>query len=413
MQERVELAPPLPQVEQEAGQVHQHVDRDDDGHVDGGHQDERYREWPVLRAEPEGQEHPHHELGEDRYVGRLPPRVDVGESPGKDQSDPGHGIPRPGGGVGGGIRIGDGRIGDGQEHQHPPRAPHLPRQEVPGVAAAHAGEPGELGRAEVHHGCVRGQDVEEADPDARVHHRELDVAARVDRFFCQRSGRLESDECEDRVDRPRHDSREPGEPLHRCELRPEHAEVVGAAGLDDQPDGQGREHTDLEETDQRSGPRAELDAEVSEDEHHDGRGQRRDPPPLAVAPPELLVQDRRHEVAEDQIEQRCHQRLDPRISPRHQEAHRGVDAPGRVGVEAACRREVLGQLSDRDGHEQTSDQRQDDRERKRAAREPSAGDDRERNGGRRRHVGDRLEQDLSQPDGLTSEAGGGGASLHL
>ena len=72
------------------------------------------------------------------------------------------------------------------------------------------------------------------------------------------------------------------------------------------------------------------------------------------------MQDRGDQVAEDQIEEGGHQRFDDGVSPRHQESDRGMDAPRCVGVETAGGREVLGELPDRDGHQEAADQGQED-----------------------------------------------------
>src|SRR5581483_7993790 len=102
--------------------------------------------------------------------------------------------------------------------------------------------------------------------------------------------------------------------------------------------------------------------------------------------------------------ERRDERLDERVRPADEEPDRGVERLRRVGVERAGRGQVLGELPDRQRHEERADQRDHDRERRGAAGERDP--ERDREGGRRgrRHVRDRLEYDLSQPDGLTGQS---------
>ena len=390
MQEHVELTSLLTEVVEEACQVHQHVDGDDDRGVDGRNQDERGGERPVLRPQPEGEHDAHHELRYHCDVRGLVARVGMGEYAWQ-KADPAHRVPGPRGGVGRGVRVGDGRVGDGQEHNEPPRAPHGASEPVPRVPAAEGREPTELPGPEVHGGRVRREDVEDTDPHARIDHGELDVASRVSGLLGEGRGGLEPDERQDGVDRPGHYTAEPREVFRRGELGSEHGERVRAARLDDEPEGQRREHADLEQTEQRSRSRAEPDAEVPQQKHNDGREQRGGPPPLPVVPPELLVQGVGDEMPEDQEEQRGDEGFHDGVAPCHQEAYVRVESSGRVRVEAPRGREVLGELADRDRHEQASDQRQDDRERERAAGEAGPRDDREGDRRCRCHVRDGLE----------------------
>jgi hypothetical protein len=151
---------------------------------------------------------------------------------------------------------------------------------------------------------------------------------------------------------------------------------------------------------------APVDAEPAEQEHHHGGGHGRDHPPGVVAPAELRLEGAGDDVTEDQEQQRRHQRLDKGVAPADQEPDGRVQPAGGVGVEAAGRGELLGELPDGDGDQQAADQREQHRQRQRAGGEVGADDDREGDRGRRGHVGDGLEQDFPQADGLAREAGG-------
>jgi hypothetical protein len=61
VEEGVELGPPLAQVEDQAGEVHHHVDGDDDRGHDGADQGEGGQR-AVLEPQPDGDDHPDHEL---------------------------------------------------------------------------------------------------------------------------------------------------------------------------------------------------------------------------------------------------------------------------------------------------------------------------------------------------------------
>jgi hypothetical protein len=80
-------------------------------------------------------------------------------------------------------------------------------------------------------------------------------------------------------------------------------------------------------------------------------------------------------------------------------SERRVDRLGRIGVDASGARQVLGQLPDGRRHQEARDQGEQDGQRQRAAGVGGAGRDRQRDRARRGHGGDRLEQDLAQPDG--------------
>src|SRR5436309_1894922 len=153
----------------------------------------------------------------------------------------------------------------------------------------------------------------------------------IDGLLGQRGRGLEPDERQDGVDGPGDDPGEPLEAVDGGELRPEDGEIVVAAGFDDQPHGQGSEHADLEQADEGAGSSADLDAEIAEDEHDDRRGEGGDPPPLAVSPPELLMEHGGHQMAEDQVEEWRYQRLDERVPPGDEESDGRMDPARRVG----------------------------------------------------------------------------------
>ena len=219
-------------------------------------------------------------------------------------------------------------------------------------------------------------------------------------------GGLEADEGQDRVDGAGDHARQAGEALDAGEPGAEHGQGVGVARLEDQGDGQGGEHQDLEQPEERARGGAQPHPEPPEDEDDHGRGDGRHHPPGVVAPAELLVQGAGHHVPEDEEQQRRHQGLHEGIAPADQEADGRVQAAGGVGGEPAGRRQPPGQLPDRDRHQQAADHGQHHRERQGAAGEVGPDDDREGDRRRRGHVGDRLEQDLTEADGLPGETGG-------
>ncbi len=94
-------------------------------------------------------------------------------------------------------------------------------------------------------------------------------------------------------------------------------------------------------------------------------------------------------------------------TPRHEKADRRVQRAGVVGVEAPRRRKVPSQLPDADRDHEARDQRQHHCQGRRATGISDGKDDRERDGGRWSHVRDRLEQDRSQADCVTLQAGHG------
>jgi hypothetical protein len=108
-------------------------------------------------------------------------------------------------------------------------------------------------------------------------------------------------------------------------------------------------------------------------------------------------------MAEDEIKQRGDHGLGQCIAPGDQETHAGVQTLGRIRCEPRGRRQVLGQLPDRDRDEQAADEREQHRQRKRPAGEPGAHDDGEGDGGARRHVSDGLEKDLSHTNRIVRQ----------
>ena len=217
---------------------------------------------------------------------------------------------------------------------------------------------------------------------------------------------LEADEGQDGVDGPGDHPREAAEAVDVGEAGAEHRQGVGVAGLEDQGDGQGREHQDLEQAENGAGAGAEADPEPAEHEHGHGGRQGRHDPPGVVAPAELLVEGAGDHVAEDEEQQGRHQRLHERIAPADQEADGRVQPAGGVGVEAAGRGQAPGQLPDRDGHQQAADQGEEHRQGQGPGGEVGPDDDREGDRRRRGHVGDGLEQHLPEADGLPGQTRG-------
>ena len=93
------------------------------------------------------------------------------------------------------------------------------------------------------------------------------------------------------------------------------------------------------------------------------------------------------------------------------------ERPRGVGVHAARRREQLRELPDRGRGADARDQREADRQRQRLLRVRHRDEDRVRDGGGGRHVRDRLEQHLPEPDRVLAQVvettwRGGSRSFH-
>jgi hypothetical protein len=208
----------------------------------------------------------------------------------------------------------------------------------------------------------------------------------------------------DRVDGARRDAGEAVVALDRREVQGEDVEGVAAAGFGDQPDGQGDEHEDLEQAEQRAGPGADLDAAVVQGGDQDRADDHEDDPGGGERPAPLAVGDRAEQVPEQHHGDRSEQRLDQRVPPADEEAERGVDGFGGIGVDAAGARQVLGQLADRGRDQQARDQGEQHGQRQRAAGIGSTSRDRQRDRARRRHGSNRLEQNFPQADGPSGQA---------
>ncbi len=111
---------------------------------------------------------------------------------------------------------------------------------------------------------------------------------------------------------------------------------------------------------------------------------------------------------EDAAEQDAHERYHKRVGevepPAGQEAELGPEAAGDVGVHAARRRQVPGQLPDGQRRAQAACQGDHHPGRQRPAREQRADGDREGRARGGRHRGDRREDHVGQPDGVAAES---------
>ena len=147
---------------------------------------------------------------------------------------------------------------------------------------------------------------------------------------------------------------------------------------------------------------------------HDHRAEQRPrPPQVRRVPVELRVQRGGGGEPELEQHQRRDQEPDQHVPPGHQEPDGGVQAPRGVGGHRSRRRHLPRQLADAHRAEQARDQGEDDRERQRAAREGDAGRDRRGDGRAGGHVGDALERDLTQADGVPPQAGGGSVPVSV
>jgi hypothetical protein len=110
-----------------------------------------------------------------------------------------------------------------------------------------------------------------------------------------------------------------------------------------------------------------------------------------------------HRPAELEVEERRDERLEEDEEPGDDEARGRAERARGVGVEAAGRRLQAGELADRDRRAEAGDQREQDGERERLLRERHRDVDRVRDGGARRHVRDRLEENLRQADRVLAQ----------
>ena len=173
-----------------------------------------------------------------------------------------------------------------------------------------------------------------------------------------------------------------------------------------------QEDPDLDQAEGHADARRDRDAAVDEPPD-DQPAQHREWEPQEIVRESGQRRDQgRPEQPEGREQRGRNDRLGKQERPGHQPAGERAEAARDVGVHAARRGQVAGELTDRVGREHGRDEREDDRQGRIAGGEQRGGPDREGRGDRRRHVGDGLEQDLGEPDrptfqGLTARVGRG------
>ena len=144
--------------------------------------------------------------------------------------------------------------------------------------------------------------------------------------------------------------------------------------------------------------RRQAHVEVRQAEDHERRQPAPEPPARRARPPALRLHRRVDEPAVQDEQERRQEDREADVEPADEEADDRRDPARGEDVEAAGRGDELAHLADRDRAERARDQRDQRRQRQRGAGEADADADRERGRGRRGHVGDRLEDDVDQPD---------------
>ena len=187
-------------------------------------------------------------------------------------------------------------------------------------------------------------------------------------------------------------------------MRVKRLQVHVARVGDQHPDREPGEDRDLERAEDHARSRGDADVAVGEQEDDHRHQQRPDPPLPGVVPARLVGHDLGHRPAELEVEEGCDERLEQDEQPRDVEAGPGAERARRVGIQPAGGRLELRQLPDRIGRAQAGDERQQHRERERLLRRRDGDVDRVRNGRRRGHMRDRLEEHLREPDRVHPQA---------
>ena len=290
------------------------------------------------------------------------------------------------------VRVRGDRVADREEDEDPARAPEDLAEVAPRIGAGRLRD--EVVEAGAEDPRVRAEHVEEADHDRRADDRPRDRASRILRLLAERRGRLEADEREDGEHHPLEDAA----PVADRVVRVERLQVQVAGVREEHPQREPAEDGDLERAEDHAGRRRETDVAVGQQQDEEGHQGEPDPPLAGVVPADLGLEHVRHRPAELEVEERRHERLEADEEPRDQEARAWAEAAGDIGVQPARARDELGELPDRRRGAEAGDEREADRQRQRLLRVGHGDVDRVRDGRRGRHVRDRLEQDLPQPD---------------
>jgi hypothetical protein len=180
--------------------------------------------------------------------------------------------------------------------------------------------------------------------------------------------------------------------------RVEDLERVVAEVREDHPHRQGGEDGDLEDAEDDAGPRREPYVPICEEEDDCRSEEDPDPPLAGVVPAPFVLDDVHRRPGEDQEQQRCNERLEKEEGPADHEAGVRPERTRDVGIEAACRGDLLRQLADRARDEDARDEREEDRQGQDGPRELHRYEDREGDCRTWSHMRDRLEQSLREPD---------------
>ena len=346
MLERVELGTALPQVVADRCDVDQQVHGSEqqpqgiaDEHVHG--------QWPAKRLipeqqpEPDCQHDPDDGLGVDR-VDRCPVGGVQRCEPAGQQVCPPEREDHPRRGVGPGVRVGQRAVQDGDDHQEAAESGQdLLGHRAPRIAVVERVElGGHLVRPEEDRGGVIVEDVKGADQDRRQEDRLADRPLRVAGLLAERGRRLEADEGKEAEDHSRQDRRETRVPGH------EDVQGVAATGIDDEEHRDQQEDPDLDPAQQDANPSREGDPAVGEVPDESGAHQGPDDPGDVAREADALEQNRAVQP-EGREQRRWDERLGEEERPGHQPAEERAETPAHVGVHAAGRRQVPGELADR------------------------------------------------------------------
>src|SRR2546426_5075456 len=167
--DRIELVATLADEEDQVAQVGEDVYEDDDERGDRAKKEERQERSAERKPEDDGEGDAQRTLHVNSDVRSLEPGVHLGERSRQD-SDPAQREAHPRRGVGAGVRVGEGAVDDGEQHEYRERPPDLVRESIPRVAPVE-GEEGVLRVSchvwsEIDHGSVVADQIEDADQNA-------------------------------------------------------------------------------------------------------------------------------------------------------------------------------------------------------------------------------------------------------
>src|SRR5713101_570357 len=202
-------------------------------------------------------------------------------------------------------------------------------------------------------GGVSCNDVEHADYHACGYRRALNGAFRVARLFGQWRRSLEADEGLNGVHCSGEYAEDPFVSLNSSETETERRPRVRGAGNRNQPGGKEQENTDLDGAEDGADPGTHLNAIVAEQQNDDGGSDERcDPDDLVRLSPAG-----RHHTSDLHAghEGNCRPPScrGERVTPSDQETDSRMKGPCGIGVDAAGRRKMLRQLTDRNCDGQT------------------------------------------------------------